>query len=178
MSRTAQAACLGAKDSLSPTIAVVIAGVVNAALDWFMVIQLRMGIRGAAWATVICQVVAAAVLMRSMLLKGLTSWAYLGRRRPDIQHIRAFFAFGPFMFVLFMKLVTYNQMVLLATRLGPMEAAAHQVMYSLSRFCFTLGDVCSATAQSYVPQFYVKPREMLNRIERTQALRTMTKIVG
>ena len=52
-----QAACLGAKDSLSPTLATLTASVVNVVGDAVLVLgPLALGIAGAAWATVGCQV--------------------------------------------------------------------------------------------------------------------------
>ena len=61
---SAQASCLGAKDSLSPTLATLTASLVNVAGDAALVLgPLAMGIAGAAWATVGCQVAAALVLL-------------------------------------------------------------------------------------------------------------------
>lgn len=173
----AQAACLGSKDSMSPTKAVALAGFINAALDWLMVVRLGWGIQGAAWATVACQLAAAWSLVGTLVSRGMCSLRSV-MRIPSRQQIRDFFAFGPFMFVLLMKQLTYNQLVLLATKLGPTHLAAHQVMYSLSRFCFTLGDVCSTTAQTYLPQFFFIPPESMNHRVRESARRTTRKIIG
>ena len=122
----AQAACLGAKDSKSPTLAVLIASVVNIIGDYWLVVRLGMGTAGAAWATVVCQYVAAACLLRTLYLKGLLSVRQL-LRLPSVQDIKRFFAFGPFIFVVLMKLLTYNSAVSVAVSLGPLATAAHQV---------------------------------------------------
>ena len=62
---SAQAACLGAKDSKAPTIATLVASTVNVVGDVILVLgPLSMGIAGAAWATVGCQLAAAALLVR------------------------------------------------------------------------------------------------------------------
>jgi Na+-driven multidrug efflux pump len=51
-----QAACLGAKDSVTPLIAVVYSTVVNIFGDYLLVSKLGMGLRGAAIATTLSQV--------------------------------------------------------------------------------------------------------------------------
>jgi Na+-driven multidrug efflux pump len=67
---SAQASCLGAKDSSSPTLATLLASVVNVVGDAVLVLgPLAMGIAGAAWATVGCQFVAAGMLLRTLVRK-------------------------------------------------------------------------------------------------------------
>jgi len=67
---SAQASCLGAKDSASPTLATLLASLVNVAGDAVLVLgPLAMGIAGAAWATVGCQLVAAGMLLRTLARK-------------------------------------------------------------------------------------------------------------
>ncbi|KAJ8603212.1 hypothetical protein CTAYLR_003832 [Chrysophaeum taylorii] len=142
---SAQASCLGAKDSESPARATLLASVVNVAGDLLLVPS--MGIRGAAWATVFCQFAAAATCAKALAKNRLLEFP------PKItkSELRKFFAFGGFMVVLLMKILTYNQAVALAAALGPASGAAHQVIYSLSRFCYTLGDTTGATAQAFLP---------------------------
>ena len=93
---SAQAACLGVKDSRSPTLATLAASAVNVAGDALLVLgPLSLGIAGAAWATVGCQVAAAGLLLRTLRRKGLVDWAAL-RAQPSVQEVRRFFAFGAF----------------------------------------------------------------------------------
>ena len=67
---SAQASCLAAKDSSSPTLATLLASVVNVVGDAVLVLgPLAMGIAGAAWATVGCQFVAAGMLLRTLVRK-------------------------------------------------------------------------------------------------------------
>ena len=106
---SAQASCLGAKDSASPTLATLLASVVNVIGDVILVLgPLSMGIAGAAWATVGCQIAAAAMLLRTLRRKGLVDTAAL-RVLPSRQEVRRFFAFGAFIFVLLSKQLVYNQ---------------------------------------------------------------------
>lgn len=145
---SAQASCLGAKDSASPARATLLASLVNVAGDALLVPS--RGVAGAAWATVACQYVAALACVKALASKGMITKIF---SRPTAKEIKNFFAFGPFMIVLVCKMITYNQAVLLAAALGSASSAAHQIVYSLSRFCFTLGDSTGATAQSYLPTY-------------------------
>jgi len=53
---------------------VAIASIINIIGDYVLVLRLGMGVAGAAWATVACQYVAAACLMRVLVKKGLLSF--------------------------------------------------------------------------------------------------------
>jgi len=58
----AQAAAIGAKESVAPLAAVIMQSLLNVVLDWWMVGPLGMGVAGAAWATILSQVVASLYL--------------------------------------------------------------------------------------------------------------------
>ena len=104
-----QAACLGAKDSRAPTVATLVASTVNVVGDLILVRgPLSLGIAGAAWATVGCQAVAAALLLATLRRKRLLSGREM-RRVPSGAEWRRFFAFGAFIFVLLSKQIVYNQ---------------------------------------------------------------------
>jgi len=151
---SAQAACLGAKDTASPTKALLLAAFVNVVGDWALTVRAGYGIAGAAWATVACQVVAAASLVGTLNRNGLLPLRQLLRPALSFQEVRRFFAFGGFIFVLMSKLVVYNSAVALSVVLGPTAAAAHQVLYALARVCYTMGDVPGATAQAFLPRYF------------------------
>lgn len=142
----AQASCLGVKDSESPARATALASLVNVIGDAVLVPP--FGIAGAAWATVLCQYVACAACVKALKTNKMLV-SKLSAITPS--EIADFFAFGGFMIVVLFKSITYNQAVVLAATLGPVSSAAHQVIYSLSRFCFALGDTTGATAQAYLP---------------------------
>lgn len=152
---SAQASCLGVKDSTNPTVATLFAALVNIVGDAILVLgPLSMGIAGAAWATVGCQYVAACLLVRTLWRKGLMDMQVL-RKLPSRQEVKRFFAFGAFIIVLVAKQVVYNQGILLATILGTAAGGAHQCLFSIFKLCCTIGDVTGATAQSFLPQYYV-----------------------
>jgi Na+-driven multidrug efflux pump len=81
------------------------------------------------------------------------------RTPPDRAELRRFFSFGAFIFVLLSKQLVYNQGVLLAAVLGTASGAAHQCLYSLFRLCCTIGDVTGATAQAFLPQYYLTDQD-------------------
>jgi len=176
---SAQASCLGAKDSTRPTLATLLASVVNIVGDVVLVLgPFSMGIAGAAWATVCCQFVAAAMLLRTLSQKGLVDGPAL-RELPSWQELKRFFAFGAFIFVLLSKQLVYNQGVLLASILDTAAGAAHQCLYSLFRVCCTLGDVTGATAQAFLPRYYVTDSETGKvTFDAAAARGTIKRIVG
>lgn len=57
LAMVAQAACIGAKDADSPLRAIAVVSIFNVFLDWLLVGPLKLGGKGAAWATTIAQVV-------------------------------------------------------------------------------------------------------------------------
>lgn len=71
-----QAACLGARDSLTPLGVVLVAGCVNAVGDWFTVCRLNMGVFGAAAATASSEAV-------SMVLLSIAVWRAQGELVHD-----------------------------------------------------------------------------------------------
>lgn len=66
-----QAACLGARDSVTPLGVVIVASAVNAGGDWLTVCRLNMGVFGAGAATSCAEFV-------SMMLLGAAVWRAQG----------------------------------------------------------------------------------------------------
>lgn len=101
------------------------------------------------------------------------------RLLPSRSELRRFFAFGAFIFVLLSKQLVYNQGVLLASVLGTASGAAHQCLYALFRLCCTIGDVVGATAQAFLPQYYVTdPATGKIRFDAPAARGTVKRIVA
>lgn len=69
-----QAACLGARDSVTPLGVVLVAGAINGLGDWISVCRMGMGVFGAAAATASAETV-------SMLLLGVAVWRAQGESR-------------------------------------------------------------------------------------------------
>ena len=150
-----QAACLGAKDSLSPLLVLVASGLLNLGLDLFLVRTCGMGIGGAAVATLAAQLLQttllAIVVQRKRRARGLGgSWLLL-RGRPSLRRLRTFLTFaGPMALVLFGKIACYNSMTLAATT-DVASLAAHQVLISIFFVGCKFGDAVSQTSQAYLP---------------------------
>jgi len=101
-----QGACTGMKDATTPFIAIVLGGLLNLALDLWLVLGCGMGIAGAASATVVSQVVQVLVLAvivkrkRSRLVPGVTAPTLL-QRPPSPARLVDFLSFaGPIFCVL------------------------------------------------------------------------------
>ena len=129
----AQAACLGAQDSLTPLCVLVASGLINLVLDLYLVSVVGMGIGGAALATVAAQLVQVLLLAIAVQRKRASIGAGNSSRLlisgwPSPRRLLSFVTFaGPMAFVLVGKVACYNSMTLAATRGGVVALAAHQV---------------------------------------------------
>ena len=119
-----QAACLGAKDPISPLLVLVTCGALNFVLDVFLVKTLAMGIGGAAIATLaaqLLQVLLPAIVVQRKRSKAMGSgkgWLLL-QGRPEAKRLLRFLGFaGPIFFVLVGKICCYNAMTIAATTSG------------------------------------------------------------
>ena len=154
-----QAACLGAKDSISPLVVLVTCGLLNLGLDLYLVNVVGMGIGGAAIATLASQVVQALMLafvvQRKRRAAGAgTSWLLL-RGGPSWRRISKFLSFaGPIFLVLCGKISCYNAMTLAATAGGIAALAGHQAMISIFFVGCKFGDAVSQTSQAFLPACY------------------------
>jgi len=152
-----QGACTGMKDATTPFIAIVLGGLLNLALDLWLVLGCGMGIAGAASATVVSQVVQVLVLAvivkrkRSRLVPGVTAPTLL-QRPPSPARLVDFLSFaGPIFCVLIGKISCYNSMTLAATAGGVVALAGHQVVATVFFLGCKFGDAISQTAQAYLP---------------------------
>ncbi|CAM9305520.1 unnamed protein product, partial [Choristocarpus tenellus] len=153
-----QAACLGARDSLTPLGIVVLAGVMNALGDWFTVCKAGMGVMGAGLATMLAE-------WTSMGLLGATVWRMQGKRMykfvewPARNELMVFLRFaGPIAFTLLGKVICYSTMTLTVTAIGTIPLATHNVMLRIFFFFATFGEALSQTAQAFIPGQLAKER--------------------
>jgi len=157
MSMVAQASLLGAKDSVTPLVVTLAAGMINYILDVGLVSYGKCGIAGAAVATVIAEVVGTIVLLRALKRsqgpRRLYPFIWLS---SPLQDIIKFFSFaGPVFFALFGKSLCYTSLGVAAQMMGTVPLAAHQVMLRCFFFFTTFGDSLSTTAQAFLPGFLV-----------------------
>ncbi|KAL7536866.1 hypothetical protein ACHAWF_005587 [Thalassiosira exigua] len=162
-----QAALLGAKDSVTPLIAILYSTIVNVSGDYLLVNRLHMGLKGAAIATLVAQLAGTAAMIgparRELLAKGsslglLPRW--ITKAAPDAVNGRTFLKFAaPVLTLILGKISAFGFMTNAAAGLPgqPATLAAHQIALSLFFFASPFMEVISQTAQTYLPAYGVLP---------------------
>lgn len=146
----AQSASLGMKDSWGPLKALAVASVINGIGDIVLCRFLGCGIAGAAWATMVSQVVAAYMMIKALNKKGYNGFA-ISIPKPD-ELLRIFMLAAPVFVTMTSKVAFYSLLVYFATSLGTQAVAAHQVMIQVYCMCTVWGEPLSQTAQSFMPE--------------------------
>lgn len=169
--RVGTATCLAVKDPLSPLLAVAMGGALNLALDALLVSKL--GIGGAAWATVASEAVCAVLVLRAVVFK-LAPRAQLGSetthvkqqrlrpmlrrpsRLPSLLPSRAFAATyatfaKPLVLTTAGKIATYSSLAHVATTVSVAGTAAHRVLMCVYWFMFPFAETWSQVAQTFLP---------------------------
>jgi Na+-driven multidrug efflux pump len=171
-----QACLLGAKDSVTPLIAVIYSFVVNVIGDYIGVTYLKKGLKGAAIATTIAQWASTWALLgparRKLVVDhdlGLTSNKHRRRgvKAPEgAVTSRMFLKFAaPVVTLILGKLAAFGFMTHAAAGLPgqPTTLAAHQIILSTFFFISPFLEVISQTAQTFLPPFVSPVREYVNR---------------
>ncbi|XP_021652438.2 protein DETOXIFICATION 46, chloroplastic [Hevea brasiliensis] len=146
----AQSASLGMKDSWGPLKALIVASAINGIGDILLCRFLDYGIAGAAWATMVSQVVAAYMMIDSLNKKGYNAYAISIPSPTDLMTI--FGLAAPVFVVMMSKVAFYSLLVYFATSMGTLSLAAHQVMIQAFMTCTVWGEPLSQTAQSFMPE--------------------------
>lgn len=177
-----QACLLGAKDSVTPLVAVLYSFVVNVIGDYIGVTYLKQGLKGAAIATTLAQWASTWALLgparRRLVVDhnlGLTSQKYVRRPKGTAAPegsvtSRTFLKFAaPVVTLILGKLAAFGFMTHAAAGLPgqPTTLAAHQIILSTFFFISPFLEVISQTAQTFLPPFLSPVREYVNR--RTKA---------
>ena len=166
-----QAALLGAKDSVTPLIAIVYSTVINVSGDYLLVNRLNLGLTGAAIATTVAQWAATAALLVPARRK-LVHDHHLGivgtRKTTQMEEqakkknnqtmvtSKSFLSFAaPVLTLILGKLAAFGFMTNAAAGVPgqPTPLAAHQIILSLLFFCSPFLEVISQTAQTFLPPF-------------------------
>lgn len=178
----AQAACIGAKDSISPLRAVAVQAVFNIFLDILFVGPLKTGVTGAAIATAISQLAGALYLMACVDARLVEmekeGAAYDGgnilgapkdeksESRGLLHTVAGLFAWptkkealtftqfaGPLFLISFGRSYTWYVCTPGAAAAGTVALAAHQIVINVF-FLFTIaGESVFQTAQAFLPEF-------------------------
>lgn len=169
-----QAALLGAKDSVTPLIAILYSTIINVVGDYVLVRHFQMGLRGAAIATLLAQLASTAALVgpaRKRLVrdgslglgfgsktstttkKGTTSKS---KSDGDTVSGKSFVGFAaPVLTLILGKLAAFGFMTHSAAAATgqPIPLASHQIILSLFFFVSPFMEVISQTAQTFMPGF-------------------------
>lgn len=183
LTTTAQATCLGDRDSLTPVLVVIISGLANVIGDALLVPD--YGIVGAAVATIVAQAIGAvfllAVLRRRQLKMSKTGYQPFGVTfsepgplvtMPTRKAAGRFFAIAiPVVMALLGKVLFINSLTVAAAAAGTVALAAHQVAVNQFFLFCKAGDSLGAAAQAYLPAAQVlrdrQPvRQLILRIAR------------
>ncbi|MFQ6630285.1 hypothetical protein Gotur_007792, partial [Gossypium turneri] len=141
---------LGMKDSWGPLKALVVSSAINGIGDVALCIFLGYGIAGAAWATMVSQVVAAYMMIEALNKKGYNAFAI---SIPTFDELLSVLAIaGPVFVTLTAKVIFYSILVYFATSMGTHTVAAHQVLLQTYAMSAVWGEPLSQTAQSFMPE--------------------------
>ncbi|XP_038972318.1 protein DETOXIFICATION 46, chloroplastic isoform X2 [Phoenix dactylifera] len=146
----AQSASLGMKDSWGPLKALAAASAINGFGDILLCFVFGFGIAGAAWATMLSQVVAAFMMMNTL---NKTSFGAFSLSVPSPGELLQIFEIAaPVFITMTSKVAFYSLLTYFATSMGTMTIAAHQVMINVFCMCTVWGEPLSQTAQSFMPE--------------------------
>jgi Na+-driven multidrug efflux pump len=161
-----QASLLGAKDSVTPLIAIVYCTIVNVIGDYLLVNRLHWGLQGAAIATTLAQWAATAALIPTAtktLLKNNHMFNSHKAANEETVTGRAFLNFAaPVLTLILGKLAVFGFMTHTAAAVPgqPTPLAVHQIILSMLFFCAPFLEVLSQTAQTFLPPYLAPIRKM------------------
>ncbi|KAL9691372.1 hypothetical protein QQ045_011793 [Rhodiola kirilowii] len=156
----AQSASLGMRDSWGPLKALAVASIVNGVGDIVLCSYLGYGIAGAAWATMVSQVIAGYMMIQALNVKGYNAFAFSVPSSEEVLQIVALSA--PVFVTMMAKVAFYALIIYFATSMGTHIVAAHQVMIQTYTMCTVWGEPLSQTAQSFMPELlYGAKRSLL-----------------
>ncbi|XP_059654078.1 protein DETOXIFICATION 46, chloroplastic-like [Cornus florida] len=146
----AQSASLGMKDSWGPLKALAVASTVNIIGHVVLCSYLGYGIAGAAWATMVSQVIAACMMVQALNNKGYNGFAISIPSPTELLQILTLAA--PVFLTISSKVAFYSLIIYFATSMGTATVGAHQVMIQMYSMCVVWGEPLSQTAQSFMPE--------------------------
>lgn len=162
-----QAALLGAKDSVTPLVAIAYSTVINVVGDYLLVNRFHMGLKGAAIATLLAQLAGTAAMIPSARSKLLARGSSLGllprwftKGAPDEINSKTFLKFAaPVLTLILGKISAFGFMTNAAAGLPgqPQTLAAHQIALSLFFFASPFLEVISQLSQAFLPTYSVMP---------------------
>jgi MATE family, multidrug efflux pump len=132
----------GRGDGRTPMIAAVVANLMNVPLDALFIFGLRLGVAGAAWATVVCYAIEGGILLGVQLREGVGFGLVRARHLAHVWRLGA-----PLGLQMLLEVGSMATLVVLLARIGEVEVAAHQVALGMCQFSFlpalALGEAAS-----------------------------------
>jgi len=159
----AQSAFLAAKQPSVPLVTICSAAVTNLVGDLVLCSYFGMGLAGAAWATVISQLVAACIIVRRLtqpVAPGeMPLLVTLPSLLPSPESLFRFLRIGgPVAVLIGIKVILISiGLGGAATALSPASSAAHACLMSVYILAATLGDSISQAAQTFLPSTLGRP---------------------
>lgn len=148
-----QGACLGQQDTLTPMWICGIATLINIVGDIGLVFGAGMGVAGAALATAGAQVCAAGLIVWRVWQNGKlpTRVPLVWPKIPQFDSLKPFFSVAATLIArTAVGMVAYFAMAVVATRLGTVGAASHQVAMQIFWFISFFPEPLSMAAQSLI----------------------------
>lgn len=142
-------------DSKSPLVFLIISSILNIVLDLFMIIVLKMGVKGAAWATVISQLISAVLALVYLLWKFPIIRPKKEHLVPNakslLHHIYLGFPMGFQLSVMSIGLIS---MQIALNRLGATQVAAFTAASKIDMLAVQLSVAFCTSLPPYVAQNY------------------------
>jgi MATE family multidrug resistance protein len=158
----------GVGDARSPMVATVIANVVNIGLAYLFVLPLGLGVAGAAWATVLAQVVELGVLA---LYQTRSGW---GTRVMTREHLIAFVRMGiPTGLQMLLEVGAFGVLAAMVAAMSAAQMAGHQITLQMISFSFLPAFAIGESASVMVGQAVGADRDDLVMTLSLLALRTV-----
>lgn len=133
ISMVAQAGLLAQQDAFAPFIWVAVQSILNVIGDLVLIKHFQQGLTGAAWATVLSQLIGTVGLIWMLRFRGQV------RPRPQIPTLQQLqelsSTFGPASLIYVFKCLCYMLLQGSATALKPALVAAHQVLWQVWNLC-------------------------------------------
>ncbi|KAG0590386.1 hypothetical protein KC19_1G095400 [Ceratodon purpureus] len=164
VSLVSQSASLAMMDSKNPLKVLVIGSLFNLVGDIALCSFLGYGIAGAAWATIVAQYVAGILMALSLNDKGYNALNIQVPSFKDLGEIAKLS--GPLILTMLSKVSFYTLITYLATSMGAITVAAHQVMVGIYGLCCVWGEPLAQTAQSFMPPLLYGSHKNLKQARR------------
>lgn len=163
--RVANAGLLATRDPRTGLMVVLLQSAVNAVID--IAICPKLGITGAAWSTVLSQILGCALLIGTLRWRGLIWWF----QPPSLRDALHFLAFAlPVCLTLSLKVAAVQLLNFFSSSGGIVDAAAHQVTKSVYWFfALIAAESLSSTGQALLP----RPMQMRDHKRTKQTLRIL-----